>query len=155
MKRPTTAEVARFFDKVNITKSCWLWTGCTVWGYGQFGYCGKIIRVHRFSYELFVGPIGPGKMILHRRECDNRNCVNPHHLYMGTAADNMRDMRIWGDVAKGEKNMQSKLSEDDVISIRKIYKSGEKNYKELAAIYGVDQSQIGNIVRRVYWTHLT
>jgi len=74
---------------------------------------------------------------------------------MGTAADNMRDMRIWGDVAKGEKNMQSKLSEDDVISIRKIYKSGEKNYKELAAIYGVDQSQIGNIVRRVYWTHLT
>ncbi len=157
MDRPTTAEVARFFDKVLITKHCWLWTGCIVWGYGQFAYRDRQrVRAHRFSYALFVGPIKDGKMILHRRECGKRNCVNPNHLYMGTQKDNMRDRMIWGNsiTAAGERNGQSKLSEADVISIRNMRKYEKIRYKDIADIYGVDPSQIGYIIRRVYWKHL-
>ncbi len=154
MDKPTTAEVARFFDKVQITKHCWLWTGCIVGGYGQFGFRGSIIRAHRFSYELFVGPIELEKHILHRRECGNRNCVNPHHLYMGTNDDNMRDKATWGNVAIGERHGQSKLSESDVISIRKIHKNTSQSYEDTAAIFGVDPTQISNIVRGIYWRHL-
>ncbi len=111
MRKPTTAEVARFFDKVQITKHCWLWIGAITLGYGQLDFNGKTAKAHRFSYELFVGPIETGKMILHKRECGNRNCVNPHHLYMGTHADNMRDMVLWGKSAKNRVNRISNVQE--------------------------------------------
>ena len=97
MDRPTTAGVARFFDNVRITKSCWLWMGYFDGnGYGCFGFRGGKVSSHRFSYQLFVGPIELGKYILHRRECGDRRCVNPNHLYMGTNADNVRDRELWG-----------------------------------------------------------
>ena len=111
MRKPTTKEVARFFDKVQITSHCWLWMATTFNGYGLLGFNGKTVRAHRFSYELFVALIEPGKMILHRRECGNRNCINPHHLYMGTHADNMRDKEIWGKSAENRVNRISNVKE--------------------------------------------
>lgn len=96
MDKPTAKEFARFLDKVQITNSCWLWIASLSNGYGRSGFRGKAMGAHRLFYELFVGPIEMGKYILHRKECGNRSCVNPHHLYMGTQKDNMRDMRLWG-----------------------------------------------------------
>lgn len=98
MNKPTTADVERFFDKFQITNTCWWWK--TTKGqriYGEFGVNGKRIKAHRFSYVLFVGPIELGKHILHKRECGNPSCVNPLHLYMGTHQDNMDDKRLWGN----------------------------------------------------------
>lgn len=155
MDRPTTKEVARFLDKVRITKHCWLWIKPSLKrGYGGFNLNGRMIQAHRFSYELFVGPIDPGKQILHRRECGKPNCVNPHHLYMGTNDDNMRDLNTWGNPAIGERNGNSKLSENDILNIRKIHKNKRCGYKETAELFGVHPVHIGLIVRGLLWKHL-
>ena len=78
--------------RVGFPDGCWRWKGAkTVDGYGTFGGGGLpfTARAHRVSWELFVGPIPEGAHVLHR--CDNPGCVNPEHLWLGTAKDNSDD----------------------------------------------------------------
>lgn len=80
----------RFWAKVTKTAGCWLWTGCVVRRYGQFGVSpGVSARAHRFSYELAYGPIPEGMFVCHK--CDTPLCVNPTHLFLGTNSDNQLD----------------------------------------------------------------
>lgn len=80
----------RFFEKVNKTESCWLWTGAlNSRGYGSIGVNGKSVSAHRFSYEMHKAVIPKGMVVCH--SCDVRNCVNPEHLWIGTIGDNNRD----------------------------------------------------------------
>lgn len=84
--------MARFTEKyIPVTESgCWLWTGsATPAGYGQIKAGRKLQRAHRVSWELHRGPIPDGLMVCHR--CDVPSCVNPDHLFLGTAKDNFRD----------------------------------------------------------------
>lgn len=81
--------LARFWTKVRFESEfqCWEWQGKTdEKGYGRFD---ENIKAHRFSYELFNGPVPDGKMVLH--SCDNPPCVNPKHLRPGTHQENMQD----------------------------------------------------------------
>src|SRR5882762_2517021 len=101
---------------------CWMFLG--PWnshGYGHLSYDGHVYRAHRASWELYNGPIPDDLNVLHK--CDNRWCINPEHLFLGTLKDNADDMRAKGRDTYGEnvgeKNGQAVLTSDEVLQIRR------------------------------------
>jgi len=140
-------------------------SGCIEWihvkdsdGYGLSGVKSKdkgweVVRAHRLVYALTVSPIPASLMVLHR--CDNPCCVNPVHLMLGTAADNLHDSMKKGRFhgPTGELNGQSKLTKDQVLEIRKRYQwkvKGQHMY-DLAREFGVKPSTIHNIIKKTKW----
>lgn len=132
-----------FWKKVSgadNSEKCWLWTGANSRGYGQIGVGGgKLAYAHRFSWQIHRGPVPSGMCVCH--SCDNPLCVNPSHLFLGTHADNMRDMG-----AKGRARCtRRKLSDGDVHRIVALRIRGVSQ-KEIAAEYGVLPAAISKVV---------
>lgn len=132
----------------NAANGCWNWTNKKFRnGYGCFTIQGRYLLAHRCSFELEHGYLPePGLVLCHT--CDNRLCVNPAHLFVGTPSDNIQDMlrKGRGNFAKGEKAGNAKLSDDDVIIIRRLYQSGQMTQADIAQQFDVSAKQISVIV---------
>lgn len=136
---------------------CWNWVaGLDKDGYGCF-QAPTTSRAHRYAYERAYGPIPKGDgfhgtCICHR--CDNPRCVNPRHLFAGTMADNMRDMKEKGRLKPGTENLTGrgapkKLTAEIALAIR----CSPLSQKKLGALYGVDRTLIYQIKKGKIWAH--
>ena len=132
-------------------------SGCVLWcgsikenGYGVVGVGGRGNQgyAHRASYMLHVGPIPAGLHVCHK--CDVRACVNPQHLFLGTAAENLADMRSKGRAPAGIKLGRAKLRPDQVRQIRR----DARQLKEIAAEYGISEATVSVIRNRIRWASL-
>ncbi len=141
MSKPRTPAAARFWRYVQRTRTCWEWTGALNGrGYGQIAdtASGKPMKAHRVAWEIHFGRIPDGLYVCHH--CDNRRCVRPDHLFLGTHAENMADAAAKGRSARGIFTL------DEVRSIRALASSGE-TIASIAHRQGVNYSTIRRIVR--------
>lgn len=127
-----------------------LWTRSIdkVSGYGCFWNGKRVVKAHRYSYALNVDSIPDGLYVCHT--CRFRHCVEPSHLYVGTAKENMADTLRDGTHNRGSRHGMSKLVESEVLRIR----ASTASRKELAATYEVSRACIDNIVTRKSWAWL-
>jgi hypothetical protein len=117
-------------------------------GYGIIVVDGAKVLAHRYSWELHNGKISDGMFVCHR--CDNRLCVNPAHLFLGTHLDNMADMRQKGRSRRGALSHNCVLSESDVIAIR----ADSRPQRTIAAAYGIGQTTVSHIKRKSTWRNV-
>lgn len=149
----------RFNAKWSLSENgCWLWTASKDnHGYGQIWVRGiGPVKAYRVAFELYIGQIPGGIHVCHK--CDNRACVNPDHLFLGTPADNVHDMIRKGRDRKrgllGNSNSQAKLNESQVVAIRTLLAHGDATQSEIGKMYGVTQSQVSLIKLGKKWGHL-
>jgi len=151
----------RFFARMTRAPSgCLEWQGCKDGcGYGLIRIGGKNHRVHRVAWQIAHGAIPDGLNVLHH--CDNPTCsdaINEGHLFLGTAADNAhdRDRKGRDGDLHGEKNGSAKLTETDVLEIRRIYVPGSHEFGQLALArrFRVHQAQIWRVLHREAWQHV-
>lgn len=148
---------------------CWPWIGNrTKRGYGMIhALDGGSCAAHRRVWILLNGPVGPKIEICHK--CDNPSCCNPNHLFAGTHKENMQDAIKKGRFVfvrggdshgvvpprlRGIESPMHKLTDEQVLNIRKEFATGSPTVRGLGKRYGVSGSTIGAIVRGRTWTHL-
>lgn len=151
----------RFWEKVEKTEECWLWKARKhKFGYGEIhriGQGGAPIRAHVASWIIHFGPVPEGLSVLHK--CDVPGCVRPDHLFLGTQADNVNDCIKKGRTiigSKGIKNPMSKLTDDEVLGIFRLFEDPVPKLKQiLSKRFGVCKGTIDSIVSGRRWTHIT
>ena len=172
--RNRTSVQVRFQEKyvVNAETGCWEWTGAiNNNGYGLLNVDSRSRLAHRISYEIHVGQIPEsrdyhGTCVLHK--CDVRRCVNPDHLFLGTAQDNTSDMDAKGRRVNapqiGEKHGNSILTDDAARAIKEILRrhppscnhhSGSAGIQAfLGRWFGVSHITISAIHTGRLWRHV-
>jgi hypothetical protein len=131
---------------------CWEWQGYrhSKYGHGQIGRGRRgdgLVYTHIAAWEVTHGPVPDGMCVCHK--CDNPPCVNPAHLFLGTKADNSRDMVRKRRHSHGEKHA-SKLTENDVIEVRRLLAEG-MTQQAIAERFSVSRSMIGQVGRFNRW----
>lgn len=161
----------RFWEKVQKTESCWIWTASTHVGYGWIGRDQDgSVQAHRIAMEWALGrPLTSAETVCHT--CDNRLCVansggpdtyvvdgvsylRRGHLFLATIPVNIRDAAQKGRSVKGERHGSAKLSEEDVTQIRALYAEGVHSQKTLAVRFGIEQTTVSQIILRKNWKHV-
>jgi hypothetical protein len=152
-----------FSNSDEDANGCWNWNKSKLnSGYGQVtvrSLGGKHLA-HRLCYRFTRGEIPEGMMVMH--SCDNRTCVNPKHLSIGTAAMNQRDSWLKGrrtpiadkHKVRGDKHGRAVLKEADVVEIKRMIKANE-SLKTIAERFDVGKSTISMIKNGTNWSHVT
>lgn len=152
--------IVRLMEHVEfeLNTGCWLWSaGQQARGYGAINVRShrgnRVVRVHRFSWEVHHGPIPEGIVVCHK--CDTPTCCNPAHLFLGTMGDNMRDMVKKGRRPtyashRGDQSACARLNDEAVLDIRRA----ERTMTEYANQYGVSCGAVGEIWKGKNWRHL-
>lgn len=137
-----------FFKNINKLEECWEWKG---WknsnGYGGFQVNKIRYAAHRYSYLIHKGEIGE-LFVCHT--CDNRKCVNPEHLFLGTNQDNIKDAVAKGRVKPPRKD---KLTEEQAREIKELLKYEVILQKDIATLYGVNRRTISGINMGNRWAN--
>ncbi|EOU3149328.1 HNH endonuclease signature motif containing protein [Yersinia enterocolitica] len=149
-----TPEQARFFwSKVDVlsAKECWVWKGAKKpKGYGNLRVGSRYLLAHRVAWELSNFSIPEGYLVCHA--CDNPSCCNPSHLLLGNARANFTDMitknrqEFAKNKAIGMRNVNAKLSWDQVCQIREMYGNGGETVKNIAIKHNVTPENIRSII---------
>lgn len=147
----------RFWERVSLPfgttdDDCWEWIGRKGRrGYGVFGSNSKRESAHRLSYRLHRGAIPRGLLVCHH--CDCPSCVNPHHLFVGTHSDNIRDACRKGRPLRGSRHPRAKITEANAIQIREQFKAGT-SAKMLGKAFGISEVAVRAILSRRNWRHV-
>lgn len=145
----------RFEEKVGrpTSKGCWPWIGARLTtNYGAFRLGGKTVPANRAAYMIYRGEIPKGMYVCHT--CDDRGCVNPKHLWLGTPRENVIDMVKKGRCKitrlTGSRHPQAKLKEADIPKIKKL-KSRGMTERKIAKLFEVSQRTIWGVLHRQVW----
>jgi hypothetical protein len=152
---PYSTDPEVFWSYVEKGSGCWEWQGRrNAKGYGLLGHSQW---AHRLAYELVNGPIPPGMQVRHK-VCDNPPCCRSEpngggHLVLGTNGDNMRDREKHGRAnhPRGIQHRRSRLTPEVVQQIRERYAAGGESQEQLARHFGIGQTTVSEVVRRVRW----
>ncbi len=136
------------FD-IDFISGCWNWTAsCVGNGYGTFHLIkGKQVTAHRYAYQEFVDKVPQRMFVCHK--CDNRKCVNPDHLFIGSPLDNMRDMINKGRQKWREEHPMAKLTWEKVRKIRNL--KGRKTYEEIGKQFDIGKNHVYKIMSNRQW----
>jgi hypothetical protein len=130
---------------------CWNWTGSlNRGGYGRLNIEGKTYSAHRLIYWAATGA-WPGELFCCHK-CDNRRCVNPWHLFLGTRRDNIDDMLRKGRQNHGQSSGKTRLTEEDVAVIFDLRRQGWKQ-SAIANRFGVVPHTISRILAKKRWVY--
>lgn len=156
--RPRSVAWEAFKKRLRRTEAgCLVWTGCRdVNGYGRVYWDGKLRSAHRIAYTMEIGPIPDDMNVCHR--CDNPPCCEKTHLFLGSHADNMRDMTTKGrgvspPAPRGEKMWIAKVTEADVRTIRAAFAAGERRIA-IAQRLGISKNIVYQVISGQSWRHV-